>query len=234
MLLDKDIREPLFDFLEERYGKIRILEEKTIGRSRADVMMVLPSKLVGIEIKSDADSYARLRRQVEDYDLYFDANIVVVGSTHAAHVAEHVPETWGIISVEEVADEQVVSDEQETINRKPHGLNPDFYVVREMRDNPKAELERTIRVLWRPELANIQKKYGLPAYKEKSKEFVRQVIVERLPEEIVHEQISEALFERDYTMLVEQIQTYRQEQAAKRGKTTYRKRKKYKRKKRDA
>ena len=28
MLLDKDIREPLFEFLEERYGKVRILEEK--------------------------------------------------------------------------------------------------------------------------------------------------------------------------------------------------------------
>ena len=31
MLLDKDIREPLFEFLEERYGKVRILEEKPSG-----------------------------------------------------------------------------------------------------------------------------------------------------------------------------------------------------------
>ncbi len=28
MLKDKDIREPLFDFLEEQYGKTRIIEEK--------------------------------------------------------------------------------------------------------------------------------------------------------------------------------------------------------------
>ena len=28
MLLDKDIREPLFEFLEERYGKVRILERE--------------------------------------------------------------------------------------------------------------------------------------------------------------------------------------------------------------
>ncbi len=27
-MLDKEIREPLFDFLEEFYGKIRIFEEK--------------------------------------------------------------------------------------------------------------------------------------------------------------------------------------------------------------
>lgn len=83
MLLDKDIREPLFDFLEERYGKVRILEEKTVGNSRADVVMVIPDKVVGIEIKSDADTYTRLESQVADYDLYFDQNIVVVGSTHA-------------------------------------------------------------------------------------------------------------------------------------------------------
>ena len=62
MLLDKDIREPLFEFLEERYGKVRILEEKTVGNSRADVVMVIPDKIVGIEIKSDADTYTRLER----------------------------------------------------------------------------------------------------------------------------------------------------------------------------
>ena len=111
MLLDKDIREPLFDFLEERYGKVRILEEKTVGNSRADVVMVIPDKVVGIEIKSDADTYTRLESQVADYDLYFDQNIVVVGSTHAGHVAEHVPDYWGIISVEEY-DTGIKSDTQ--------------------------------------------------------------------------------------------------------------------------
>ena len=40
MLYDKDIREPLFDFLEAYYGKMRILEEKQMGRSRADIVMV--------------------------------------------------------------------------------------------------------------------------------------------------------------------------------------------------
>lgn len=72
---DKDIREPLFDFLEETYGKARIIEEKQMGRSRADIVMVLPEVVVGIEIKSDAGTYARLGRQVKDYDLYFDKKV---------------------------------------------------------------------------------------------------------------------------------------------------------------
>ena len=94
-LHDRDIREPLFEFLEETYGRIRILEEKTMGKSRADIVMVTPEYLYGIEIKSDADTYARLARQVKDYDSYYDYNIVVVGSSHALHIEEHVPDYWG-------------------------------------------------------------------------------------------------------------------------------------------
>ena len=82
MLLDKDIREPLFEYLEEQHDKVRILEEKTMGRSRADVVMVLEEEVVGVEIKSDADTYARLSRQVKDYDRFFDRNLVVVGTSH--------------------------------------------------------------------------------------------------------------------------------------------------------
>jgi len=235
MLLDKDIREPLFDFLEERYGKVRILEEKTVGNSRADVVMVIPDKIVGIEIKSDADTYTRLESQVADYDLYFDQNIVVVGSTHAGHVAEHVPDYWGIISVEEYdtgSKPDAEGLEDGVSDKLTHKI--DFYVVREMQPNPKADLLRTIRVLWRPELAHIQETYSLPMYKGKSKDFVRALIVDRLPAEIVHHEISEILFERDYAAMIEQIQEFRKAQAAKRGKTVRRKKKRYRRKKRDA
>ena len=35
MLHDADIREPLFDYLEASYGKIRILEEVEIARSKS-------------------------------------------------------------------------------------------------------------------------------------------------------------------------------------------------------
>ena len=88
---DKNIREPLFDFLEETYGKIRIIEEKRTGRARADVVMVTPYALYGIEIKSDKDTYSRLAGQVKNYNLYYDYNIVVVGSTHAMHIGERIP-----------------------------------------------------------------------------------------------------------------------------------------------
>lgn len=53
-LLDKDIREPLFTYLEIKLGNVRFFEEKEIGRARADIMMVTDDAISGLEIKSDA------------------------------------------------------------------------------------------------------------------------------------------------------------------------------------
>lgn len=191
MLRDKDIREPLFDFLEEVYGKVRILEEKTMGKSRADVVMVTPDALFGIEIKSDADTYARLGRQVKDYNQYYDYNYVVVGTSHALHVEEHIPEWWGIITAELVEDAV------------------DFYILRRPMRNPKVNWKKKISILWRPELAHIQELNGLPKYKEKSKLFVTDKILEKIPEETLQKQLCEELFERDYNAIAEEIRKYR-------------------------
>lgn len=191
MLYDRDIREPLFEFLEETYGKIRIIEEKQMGRSRADIVMVIPNAVLGLEIKSDADTYARLKRQVRDYDRYFDANYVVVGASHAMHIEEHVPVWWGIITVE------------------LEGSRVDFYILRKAGENPKRKLKKKLELLWRPELAHIQEVNGLPKYKQKSKDFVVGKILEKVPEEILQEQISRELFERDYQTIGETIRTYK-------------------------
>jgi len=197
MLYDKDIREPLFEFLEETYGKIRLLEEQVMGRSRADAVMVVPDALYGIEIKSDADTYARLGRQVEDYDLYYDYNIIVAGTSHAVHVKEHVPEWWGIITVEQ------------------EDTGADFYFLRRPQKNPKLDWGHKIEILWRPELAHIQELYGMYAYKNKSKRFVADKIVETVPGELLSGQLSQELFERDYTKIWDSIQQFRKENGQK-------------------
>ncbi len=197
MLYDKDIREPLFDFLEEAYGKIRLLEEQPMGRSRADIVMIAPEALCGIEIKSDADTYARLKRQVKDYDRYYDYNIVVVGTSHAAHISEHVPDWWGIITVE------------------PEDGKTDFYFLRRPLPNPGMDWSCKIEILWRPELAHIQELNGMYAYKKKSKRFVADKIVETVEHGLLARQLSEELFERDYTKIWETIQSYRRENGQK-------------------
>lgn len=206
ILRDKDIREPLFEFLEETFGRIRIIEEKRVGKSRADLMMIVPSEIVGLEIKSDADSYARLARQVKDYDNYFDRNYVVVGTSHAMHIEEHVPAWWGIITVEMVDGKA------------------DFYILRTAKMNPKQDKKKKLTLLWRPELAHIQQLNQMAAYKQKSKVFVIEKILEKVKTDTLDEQISQELYERDYEAIEAIIREYRIQS----GKKPRRRRRKYK------
>lgn len=191
MLKDKDIREGLFDFLEEKYGKVRIFEEKTMGRSRADAIMITTSQICGIEIKSDADTYVRLSRQIKDYNRFFDMNYVVVGTSHAKHICEHVPDFWGIITVDEIEGK------------------PDYYELRRPAKNPHMEPTYKLSIMWRPELAHIQEINNMPKYKEKSKAFVIEKILAKVPEEILNTQLCEELFERDYDAIAKVINDYR-------------------------
>lgn len=195
MLKDQDIREPLFDFFDEKFGKVRIIEEKQIAKSRDDVMLVLEEKLIGVEIKSDADTYARLARQVKDYNKFFDYNYVVVGSSHSKHIEEHVPEYWGII--------EAISKEESV----------EFNVLREPEINKRAQrtykMKRKLSILWRPELSHIQEINGMPKYKQRSKDFVITKIMEKVPWDLLHRQISEELFQRDYNTISEAIKEWR-------------------------
>ncbi len=211
MLYDKDVREPLSDFLEETYGKIRIIEEKTMGKSRADMMMVTEDALYGIEIKSDADTYARLERQVKDYNRFFDYNIIAVGSSHSANVAEHVPEYWGIIVIEEKEEE----DAKVSFQRLPQ-------------PNPKREKKIKFRnqmaMLWRPEIAHIQELNGMHKYASMSKLNVILKIMETVPEDVLKKQLCEELFQRDYTTIAETILEYKKAQGTDQPKKRKRKR----------
>ncbi len=203
MLYDKDIREPLFFYLEERYGRIRILEEKRIAGSRSDIVMITEGEIIGIEIKSDADTYTRLPEQVVNYDRFFDRNILVAGSSHAMAVADHVPEHWGIITVEEV-DEHI-----------------DFYMLRTPKSNPNMDESKKITMLWRPELANIQEKMGLPKYKNYSKRKIQDLLLSKVPRDMLWNYMCEELFQRDYNEIKTRIDEYRKSNGLRRRRKGY-------------
>ena len=109
--------------------------------------------------------------------------ILVVGSFHATHAAEHVPTFWVIISVEQRTDG-----------------NLDYYVVRDASDNPKVRADHKITILWRPDLKNLFERNKLPKYKKKSKNFVQQKLIEKVWPKKLWPQVYEELFERDYTI----------------------------------
>ncbi len=191
-MYDADIREPLFDYLDEIYIKNRIFEEKIMGRSRADLVMIVEQGFIGLEIKSDADTYERLKTQTRDYDKFCDFNYIVAGQSHKKHVAEHVPDWWGIL---------IVSEENGKIL---------IHLEREAQKNLKCRLEQQIQWLWRTELNSILEKNSLPKYTGKSKKFVQDKLLEKINPQILKGQMVEELFERDYTMIEKTIRQYRE------------------------
>ena len=181
VLHDIDIREPLFLYLENLHDKVRFLEEKKIGAARADIVMILPDKVCGIEIKSDADSYTRLPSQIHWYDRFFDENYIVVGSTHASHAHKHVPDYWGIISVEH------------------YNGYFDFLAVRNAAPNMKSDIRYKMSMLWKKELKNLIIINNLRGY-SKPKSRIIDRLIEQVPKNELQKQISYELFERDYTV----------------------------------
>lgn len=181
-MLDKDMREPLFDFLDEYFGKIRTIEEKIIMGSRADVLGILDGAIAGFEIKSDSDTYARLKSQTKDYEKFCNYCYVVVGASHLAHVGEHIPDYWGIICV---------SDQSVTMEREAEVC-------------PNVKMEYQILLLWRMELNRLLEINSLPKYREKSKKFVQDKLLLKIEPDVLMKQITDTLFERDYTIFDEE------------------------------
>ena len=181
MIYDRDIRPYLYDLLDEKYPRVRTFDEKIIGRSRSDVFAVVDGALIGFEIKSDADTYARLPSQVKNYDKFFDMNYIVVGKSHEKHVSKHVPAHWGIIVIED-------------------GKTPSLTEIRPAAPNPKIKLSNQLRFLWRSELASVLKRSGLPKYTSKSRSFSEKTLIARVPPEKIRALMSDELFERDYTV----------------------------------
>lgn len=147
----------------------------------------IDGSLLGFEIKSDNDSYTRLKTQTKDYDKFCDINFLVIGKSHEKQAEFHIPSYWGIICIYE--ENGKIQVEMQQI--------PGY--------NPNVSVRRQIEFLWRPELYQIQKWNDMPEYKHKSKEFVRDKIVEKVPEAKLKRQITDLLFERDYELLLEQI-----------------------------
>ena len=182
MLYDEDIRILLFDYLDRRFPKVRTFEEKSMGHSRSDVIALLPNLIVGIEIKSDADSYTRLVTQVKDYDKYFDINYIVVGSSHISGVRDHVPPYWGILVVDQTEEEPIIRQ------------------VRSAKPNPKFRLKTQLSFIWKRELRILLKANKLGIYAGGSRRTMERALLIWVPHDKLKRQMCYMLFERDYSI----------------------------------
>jgi hypothetical protein len=181
-LSDPQMREALFTYLDAKHSKIRIIDEKEIGKSRADFMAVTDGMIIGYEIKSDLDTYARLKTQVRDYNKYFDVCYAVVGESHQKGIIKRIPEFWGVLVIS-------VEDGQTKV-----------YEMRPADLNPKDITANKLSLLWKKEIQNIAVKNGLPKYSNKNKKYLLRMLQEMIPPKQLMQAFTDELFERDYSI----------------------------------
>jgi hypothetical protein len=77
----------------------RVVDEMEIccGDARVDIA-VINGKLHGFEIKSEADTLARLQGQILAYNQVFDTMTIICGENHLSSIIKLIPEWWGIYS----------------------------------------------------------------------------------------------------------------------------------------
>ena len=174
---DKSIRKILIAYLQSLNNEIRIYQEKSIGNSICDVMVV-SDNLTGYEIKSDLDNYNRLNEQIIQYSRFFDYNYIVVSHKHLQSAQEKVPDFWGIISI----------------------LEDKVNVVRKASVNQMVKRRSQLSVLWKLELKNILIKNSLPLYAQKEKGYIADKIAASVDNDLLGKQIARELMDRDYSI----------------------------------
>lgn len=180
-LNDKDIRKIIYDSFSRSKDENRILEEFPMGDSRADMLLVTKTKLIGLEIKSDRDSFVRLERQIRDYEKFFDINYLVVGTYHVEEALCTVPAHWGIYEVYEAENNSYVME-----------------LVRGASMALKDNTEEKLYLLWRNELMKIVRDYRLAKGNLQRKDKMISRIKRGLTVPVIQSEVCSALIQREY------------------------------------
>lgn len=106
---ETEIRSALLKQLARRAKTSSVQEELRIeqGSSRIDVA-VIGKRLVGYEIKSDADTFQRFSNQIHSYNRVFDEITLVCGPKHAEAAQMVIPSWWGLMVAQRDAKGMVV------------------------------------------------------------------------------------------------------------------------------
>ena len=156
---DARIRPALIGWLRRRHPRTSnpvLVQELGLckGAVRVDVLVVTNS-IEGYEIKSDQDTLFRLKNQVEVYSKVLDRASIVVGPKHAAHINEHIPEWWGLLTA-------TPGPRAQTIER-----------IRKARRNPNVDPRSLVQLLWRDEaLAFLQERSAARGVRTKNRDAV--------------------------------------------------------------
>lgn len=181
---EQHIRTALLDALREKASdNERVQEELRLDRGIARIdVAVIGKTLVGYEIKSDADSFARFANQIHAYNRVFDEIHLVCGPRHIEAAVQVVPSWWGLSIAQRNANGKVC-----------------IKSVRKAKANGKQDSFSLASMLWREEaLAMIEGRANkVPA--KASAHALWEHIASSFPLESIRETVADTLLRRQLT-----------------------------------
>ncbi len=168
MLNDSDVRKAAYHRLLShacRCPDTLVIDELGLdhGASRVDIA-VINGHLRGIEIKAEADTLARLPRQVTAYGAVMDKASLIVAEKYYEVALAQLPDWWGVIVTQRTTAGAVR-----------------FRRIRAERINREIQPLVVARLLWRPEVIGLLRELGEP---ERTLRAPREVLYGRLVQSV--------------------------------------------------
>jgi hypothetical protein len=153
------------------------------GGSRIDVAVIGP-RLVGYEIKSDADSFVRFANQIHAYNRVFDEIYLACGPSHVCQAEETIPSWWGILVAE-----------------RTHEGTIELNAIRRANGNPRQDPFSLASLLWKNEALAVLTAEEEGVSSKVSSHMVWESIASTLPVDRIKTAVVESLLKRqDYRL----------------------------------
>lgn len=183
-ITEQEIRDALIGWLKGRIDSNAHLQEELRlerGSARIDVA-VIGQSLIGYEIKSDADTFARFSNQIHAYNRVFDEIHLVCGPSHVEAALLAIPSWWGL---------SVAKRDQEKICLE---------LVRSAGLNSRQDSFSLASLLWKEEALAMIKEDAIDFPKRASSHTLWEYIATSFPLETIKNFVTNTLLKRAITV----------------------------------
>ena len=165
----------------EARGEGRCIEELPIegGAARVDLAFVSSAWLEGFELKSDADTFARMHNQIHAYGRVFDRVTLAIASRHLVSAQQIVPPWWGLWEA------------------RGDGAAVRLLAIREPAPNPGGlEAHSLATLLWRAEAVDLLQQHGRAVPLRTSRARVWEQLQDEVPLDAIRTAVRQRLTQR--------------------------------------
>ena len=150
-----------------------------LSHERADLALISPTEMIGIEIKAATDRLTRLPRQMAAYDRVFTYCYAIVDERHADAALHATPDHWSVLTGTKTGDCV------ELLELRPAQRNDNY------------DPESLVRLLWKDEAAEVLNQLGRPVNASSARSDMWDTLLNTLEPSTLAEVVADTLYSRN-------------------------------------